>query len=95
MNSKDAYAKKVQAQLDEWDADIKKLKAKADQAGANTQLELQKQIETLSRKRNDAKDRLAELKAAGDDAWEDLKDGLESAKNSLGGALDAAVSRFK
>lgn len=95
MKTKDAYAKKVQAQLDEWDADIKKFKAKADGAGANAQLELQKQIESLSRKRNDAKDKFAELKAAGDDAWEDMKDGLESAKDSLGGALEAATSRFK
>jgi len=95
MKRKDAYSKKAQAQLDEWDADIQKLKAKADRAEANTQLEIQKQIKTLRRKQKEVGDKLAELSAAGDDAWEDLKDGLESAKDSLGSALKSATSRFR
>jgi hypothetical protein len=43
----------------------------------------------------EAKGKLAELRKAGDDAWEDLKMGIESAKNSLGTALKSAFSRFK
>lgn len=95
MKRKDAYSKRVQAQLDEWDADIKKLKAKANQAEANAQLEIQKHIETLARKRKMAGEKLAELSAAGDDAWEDLKDGLESAKDSLNDAFKSATENFK
>lgn len=95
MSSKNAYSKKIQAQLDEWDADIQKLQARADRAEANAQLEIRKQVKTLKRKRQEAGDKLAELKAAGDDAWEDFKDGLEAAKDSLGSALKSATSRFK
>ena len=39
--------------------------------------------------------KLDELKAAGDDAWEDLKAGMDSAKDSLGKAVDKAISRFR
>ena len=42
-----------------------------------------------------ATNKLAELKDAGDEAWEDLKAGIESAWDSLGSALKSAYSRFK
>ena len=38
---------KLQAQLDEWSAEIDKLKAKADKAEADAQLEYYKEIEEL------------------------------------------------
>ncbi len=95
MNRKDAYARKIQAQLDEWDAEIRKLKARAERGEADARLEIGKQIETLRRKRNRVGDRLAEFEAAGDDAWEDLKGGLEAATASLRSALESAGARFK
>ena len=42
-----------------------------------------------------ASNKLAELKDAGDDAWEDLKAGLDGAWNTLGNALKSATARFK
>lgn len=38
--------------------------------------------------------KLGEIKDAGDDAWEDLKAGMDSARDSLGSALKSATSRF-
>lgn len=94
MKTRDVYVKKVQAQLDDWDADIKKLRAKADKASANATLEYKSQIETLKQKRERAGKKLDELKSASDDAWEDLKKGLESATSALGNALKSAAARF-
>ncbi|MBV1915980.1 MAG: hypothetical protein KUG72_11390 [Pseudomonadales bacterium] len=95
MGMKEAYEKKLQAQLDEWSAEIDKLKAKADKAEADTQLEYYKKIEDLRSMQESSKEKLAELKEASDDAWEDLKAGLDSAWDSLGSALKSATSRFK
>lgn len=95
MSMKEAYEKKLQAQLDEWGAEIDKLKAKADQAEADAHIEYQKQIEELQSMQATASEKLAELKASGDDAWEDLKAGAENAWSSLGDALKSAVDRFK
>ncbi|MGD8785393.1 MAG: hypothetical protein PVF28_05480 [Thioalkalispiraceae bacterium] len=95
MSMKEAYEKKLQAQLDEWGLEIDKLKAKADKAEAEVQLEYYKQIEELRLMQEEANRKLAELKEASDDAWEDLKAGIDSAWDSLSNALKSAVSRFK
>jgi hypothetical protein len=39
--------------------------------------------------------KLAELRAAGDDAWEAIKTGVESAWSELKQGLDQATSKFK
>lgn len=95
MSMKDAYQEKLQAQLDELGAEIDKLKAKADGAKADTQLEYYKEIEELRTMQEDANKRLMELGQAGDDAWEDLKAGIDNAWDSLGQAIKSAASRFK
>lgn len=94
MSMKKAYEKKLEAKLEEWNADINKLKAKADSAEADTQLEYYKQIDVLRTKQDEAKKKLNELKDASDDAWEDLKVGIESAWESLGSSIKSAMSRF-
>ena len=95
MSMKEAYQQKLKAQLDEWKAEIDKLKAKADKAEADAQVEYYKQIEDMRVKQKAAREKLTELKEAGDDAWEDLKAGIDSAWNSLGDAVNSAISRFK
>lgn len=95
MNLKEAYEKKMQARLDEWSAEIDVLKAKADTAKADARVEYYKQVEELKIKKQAAKAKLAELRKAGDGAWEDLKTGLESAWDSMEKAVKSAASRFK
>ena len=95
MSMKEIYQKKLQAQLDEWSAEIDKLKAKADRAEADAQLEYYKEIEELRSMQEAASSKLVELKDASDDAWEDLKAGMDSSWNMVGNALKSAASRFK
>ena len=95
MSMKEIYQKKLQAQLDEWSAEIDKLKAKADRAEADAQLEYYKEIEELRSMQKEARSKLLELKNASDDAWEDLKAGMDSSWNIVGNALKSAASRFK
>ncbi|WP_299203405.1 coiled coil domain-containing protein [uncultured Amphritea sp.] len=95
MSKKELYQQKLQAHLDEMSADINKLKAKADNAGADVQLEYYKQLEELKTMQASARNKLDELKNAGDDAWEDLKTGMDSAWGSISTALKSASSRFK
>ncbi len=94
MGMKEAYEKKLQAQLDEWGAQIDTLKAKADKAEADVQLEYYKEIEELRAMQNEANKKIVELKNASDDAWEDLKAGMDSAWDSLSIAVKSATSRF-
>jgi len=95
MSKKDAYRKKLEAQLDEWNAKIDVLKAKANKAEASAKVEYHETIEDLQKKRSNAKDKLQTLRNASEDAWEDLKGGLEQSWSDLEAAVKAATSRFK
>lgn len=95
MSRKEAYEQKLQGQLDEWSAEIDKLKAKADGAEADAQVEYYKKIEELRSMQDAADNKLTELKDAGDDAWEDLKAGIDRSWDSLGNALKSTASKFK
>ena len=95
MSLKQAYEQKLRAQLDAWKTDIDQLKAKADKAEADVQLEYYKKIEELRMKQESAREKLQELENAGEDAWEDLKAGIESAWDDLRDSIKSATSRFK
>ena len=95
MTDKDVYVQKLHAKLDEWNAEIDRLKAKAKMAEAESRLEYQKEIEKLEKSRAETDEKLADLRQAGEGAWEDLKSGVQSAWNSMEDAVKSAQSKFK
>jgi hypothetical protein len=90
-----AYEEKFDAQLEEWNAQIALLKAKADKAKAEAKIEYYKSIEALEHKQEAAGTKLHELKTAGDEAWESLKTGAEKAWDEVKAAYHNAASKFK
>lgn len=92
MSMKDAYLKMLQAQLDEWDAEIEKLKANADKFQEESRLEYYKQFENVRQQQKEAQAKLEELRQSSEDAWEDLKAGMENAWDDLGKAVKSALS---
>ncbi len=94
MSEKELYQQKKQAQLDEWKAEVDKLKAKASGASAEAQLELNKQIDVLEGKIEEGRTKLAEIADASEDAWESIKDGAESAWDSRKSAFRDAAAKF-
>ena len=85
-----AYEEKLDAQLKEWSAPIALLKAKAD-----VKIDYYETIDTLQRKQDEARTKLQELNAAGDEAWKDLKTRAEKAWSEVKTANNDATSRFK
>jgi len=90
-----AYEEKIDAQLEEWNAQIALLKARADKTKAEVKIEYYKTIEALQRRQDEARTKLDELKTAGDEAWEDLKTGAEKAWDEVKTAFHSAASKFK
>jgi len=90
-----AYEEKFDAQLQEWNAQIDLLNAKAAKVKAEAKIEYYKTIEDLQHKRDTAKARLQELKSAGPGAWEDLKTGSENAWAEVKTGFHEALSKFK
>jgi len=92
MGKKTEYEKKLQIQLDEFSAEIDRLKARADKAEEPWH---RQQVEMVQEKHRQAKEKLAELGDAGDDAWEDMKEGITTAWNAVGNAVKSAAKRFE
>jgi hypothetical protein len=95
MTDKEMYQRKLQARLDEINAEIDKFHAMAEKAGAEARLQYYEKLDELKDLQLKAIDHMAEFKASSDEAWEDLKTGMESAWNSLEDAVKTAISRYK
>ncbi len=94
MSMKEAYEQKLDAQLAEWKAEIDKLKARAEQADADTRVAYNRQIQDLEAKREATEQRMQELRQASEDAWTDMKAGVEAAFDELSQSVRSAASHF-
>ena len=95
MSDKTAYTRKLEAEIEEWNAEIDLLRAKAKSASADAQLDYEQQIEDLKSKRDEMEGKLQELNDASAGAWEDVKRGVDRAWKDMSAAVDAAASRFR
>ena len=95
MSAKDEFVRTMHARLDQWNAEIDALTAKADAAEANARAEYHKQLEALRGKRDHARSKLNEVESASEGAWQDLKTGVELAWESVSEAVRSATTRFK
>ena len=95
MGLKEAYLSKREAELKEWDAEIMKLQAKAEQAKAQVQIVYYEQIEALRVQQTTVRDKLAEMRQATGEAWESVKVGFDSAWTELKSGLADAAAKFK
>ncbi|MEJ2587805.1 MAG: hypothetical protein P8165_09565 [Deltaproteobacteria bacterium] len=92
---RDAYVERLKAQLDEWNAELDKLEAQARKADAEERIRYESRIQALRQKEEKARETLEQILQAKDDAWMDLKHGLESAWSSLKSSLSEAKSEFQ
>ena len=89
------YQQKMKAQLDVWKADVDKLRAKASGKSADAKLKLDQHLKDLEMRIDEGKAKLAELAAASEDAWDSVKEGIESTWGSLKSAIKDASAKFK
>ena len=95
VDTKEAYLEKLKAKLDEWNAEIDKLKAKAAQSKADAKIEIEKRVGDLETQRQAVENKIQQLVQASGPAWEDLKGGVQSAWNKLDEAVRSATEKFK
>lgn len=95
MSSRDEYVRKLQGKLEEWNADIDALAARAGEVSAELQSQYTEQLAQLKVKQAAARMKIEELQHSGESAWQDLKAGLDLALTAIGEAVDSAKSRFK
>jgi len=83
MSNFENYKQKFEAQLDAWNADLEKLKAKAKNAEADQKIKYSDEIELMEQKLAKAQKEMKKLNNAGEEAWERFKNDFELAWNNL------------
>ena len=89
------YVESLSAQMVEWDAQIDRLKDKAESAPPEVKYEYANAIAVLQLKRDEAAVKLQGISTAGDAEWEDLKAETERVWGEVRSILHDAVMKIK
>ena len=98
METKDSYLKKMKAELDDlnykWNIERNKIEAKAQHAKVEVKKKYEEKLKTLQKKREKMSQKLDQIDVASEDAWRDIKEGVDNAWQSLNEAIKKARSHF-
>ena len=95
MIDRNTYVETLKAQLEQWNAQIDLLEARAKAARAEGQKAFEEQVGVLRSQRDTLNDRLRDLRQASEDAWGDLQGGVDQAFDSFRQSVKQAMSRFE
>ncbi|MHB1286139.1 MAG: sll1863 family stress response protein [Leptospirales bacterium] len=95
MDTKEAYKEKINAQLKEWNAQIKLLSAKMDNAKADAKLKYAQELGDIRTKCDEATNVLKELEKTSGEVWEKTKATTEKLWGDLKTGIDQALSKLK
>jgi len=93
--SKEAYRKKTEAKIEEYQARLDGARAKAKGASADARLNAEKQLAELEKKIDAARRKLAEVSSAAEGAWEGLAKRLDAGWDDLSDRLKKVLGRLK
>jgi hypothetical protein len=94
MEINDAYKQKMAAQLKEWNAQIKLLEARVENAGADIKVKHAQAIHELHAKQRAATEKMKELEKASGDVWEQAKKTADKIWDDLKTGLAEAHAKF-
>jgi len=92
---KKKYLDKMDTQLYQWEANIEELKEKADRAKGDVKQEYHKQIDALNEKKEAARKKLQDLKAANEEVWTDLKKIVDKSWTDMRRSIKRVGSKIK
>jgi len=89
MSDQDNFIAKMKARLDEWNAELHELEARAGSAEAYARDKYRHALAELHEKRVAAEIKLEEVRHAGEEAWQDVRADAERTWTAFKAALDA------
>lgn len=95
MSKKDELVNEIKAQIDKWSIEIERLEKKIEKAKPDIKVEQEEQLSLLRNKYYDAKQKLLDVQNSSEEAWDDIKEGIEDSWKSIQSAFSKALSRFK
>ena len=94
LQAKEEFQNKLEAQLDELDAKISKLREKGRDLKDDAKVQWDQKMSDLEKKREAARAKLTEVGQSSADAWEDVQKGAQSAWDELDKAFRDASQEF-
>lgn len=95
MNAKEQYRQKLHAQLLEWQEKAAKMRALSEQASEEARAAMQGPIAELDEKIDAASRKLLELSNISEESWESVREGFETAWETLRAAVRDAAAKLK
>lgn len=95
MPTREEAIEKMKAQLDALNAKADELEAKADEASGEAKAEYEKRIRHLKEMAEPARDKLAELRDAGEGQWDRLSAEVEKYSKALKHSFNYFKSQVK
>src|SRR4026208_1757415 len=94
IQQKDAFQRKVQAELDEIQVHISKLHGQANHASAEAKADIKKAIAELEKKKALAQKKAADIHSATAASWEQVKSKTAAAMDDLRDSVNRALSHL-
>lgn len=92
--NRNAYQKKVEAELEELEARISLLIAKAKKASAEARIEAKNQMKRVKTRYEEAERKIQDLQSDSKVAWEEVKTGVDEAIRELRDSIEDAIAQF-
>jgi hypothetical protein len=92
---KEIYRQKAQARFDQMNAQIQELLARFNETKAEAKLKINNQFEDLTNQQETVEQKMEQVKDAGEDAWEDMRSGLDTAMNELETSFNEAAHKLE
>jgi predicted nucleic acid-binding Zn-ribbon protein len=94
MTTQDVYVERAKAQLERWKAELHEMRADLKDAQGKGEAELERQLDDLKQRRDEAESHLEEIGRASGAAWQDMVDGFEKARHALEDSMKKARNRY-
>ena len=95
MSNTKEFSHALREKLDDWDYQFDRLIAKVQDIRAELREEAQEKIREFEQHRKELEAKLERIEEHSEDAWEDIKTGIELAWDGLRAGLLAARSEFE
>ncbi len=92
--NREQTVEKLKTKLDQWNADLDDMEARARKAREEGRAEAEQTIEDLKRKREKARGQLEQLKSASDNAFSDMLKGIENGWKEVTQSFEQAKKRY-
>jgi hypothetical protein len=89
-DDRDAYIKRMEAQLEEWNMSMDELQSRVERAEAGSQAAYRERVEKLRRDYRVTVERLEAYPERDPEEWEEFREGMEEARRLLDEGLEEA-----